>query len=596
MTTNRFQAPAGRLALALFFVTGLGGCAALAAEPEPRLAAANDVAVAEGSGSGEPVAPRGRVSGEGFGAFLAARQARIDGDTAAAAHFYNRALEADPENPWLLHRAFLLSVTEGLVGDALPLAHRVLNDDEASPIASLTIAVDDIKHGRFAAAEARLKDVGDAGSMRLVGPLLAAWAAYGAGEGAAAAGRLDTLDQTEAFSIFSDYHRALILAAAGNYDGSLAAFAELPDAARADIRSSLVRAAIIARRDGSEAARPVLEDLRTLHGDDEALLDYLEGRRNPADAFPVRDAADGAAEALFGAASALARDSVNDVSMIYLRLALHLRPGLDVAQALLGDMREAASRWVEAIDAYERVDSDSPYKWSARLRIAWALNKLDRTDQAIELLRRMAAERESETSALVTLADVLRGQSRFAEAAIVYGEAIDRIGAITPDHWSLFYARGIALERAGRWQEAEASLTRSLELKPQQPLVMNYLGYSWVDQGVKLDQALKMIREAVELRPADGYIVDSLGWALYRKGDYPGAVEQLERAVELRPEDPTINDHLGDAYWQVGRRLESCYQWKRALTLDAEEDQVGKIEAKLDGGLNPGADRFRGCR
>src|SRR5690606_33991930 len=146
-----------------------------------------------------------------------------------------------------------------------------------------------------------------------------------------------------------------------------------------------------------------------------------------------------------------------------------------------------------------------------------------------------------------------------------------------PHQWTLFYFRGIAYERAKQWDKAEADLLQALALFPEQPHVLNYLGYSWVDQGMHLDEAMDMIARAVELRPNDGYIVDSLGWAHYRLGNYEEAVRELERAVELRPEDPVINDHLGDAYWKVGRRLEARFQWAHARDLDPEPDALEEI-------------------
>jgi len=563
-------------------------------------AAAVDVASKDREAVISPVTPAARVSGKGFGAFLAARQARKDGDISAAAHYFNEALVADPGNIWLLRRAFLLTVSEGEVESALELANRILEGDDAAPVANLTVAVDDLKNGRYGKAESRISKANKRrGSMRLVGPLLRAWAAFGNGEGAAAAQRLDMLNKTEAFSPFANYHRTLILAAAGDLDGALDAFAAYEDSTRPDLRSMLVKSAVIEMRDGAAAGRQSLELLRKRFGEDHVLVRYLNGDRALSEAFPVRNANDGVAEALYGAASALVRDNVSDVAMIYLRLALHVRHDLDVAQALLGDIRETGDRWLEAIAAYERVADDSPYKWGARLRTAWMLDKLDRTDQAIELLQRMAAEQKRETVALITLADLLRSHSRFKEAATVYSQAIDRIDELGPRHWAVLYARGIALERSGRWSDAERDLLQALELRPRHPYVMNYLAYSWADKGVKLDEAVAMLRQAVALKPQDGFIIDSLGWVLYRKGEHQEAVRQLERAVELRPEDPTINEHLGDAYWHVGRRLESCFQWRRVLVLEPLEGQVETVGQKLETGLagasgESGA-KFRGC-
>jgi Flp pilus assembly protein TadD len=198
----------------------------------------------------------------------------------------------------------------------------------------------------------------------------------------------------------------------------------------------------------------------------------------------------------------------------------------------------------------------------------------------------MAGEKTSRPEALVNLADLLRSKKRFSESVEAYDAAIERIGTIGKRHWTLLYSRGIALERSSQWLRAEEDFITALRLKPDQPYVLNYLGYSWVDQGINLARAQKMIERAVELRPNDGYIVDSLGWVLYRLGDFPRAAKQLERAVELRPQDPTINDHLGDAYWRVGRAAEARFQWRRALSLDPEPDQVSTIRDKISNGLS----------
>ena len=202
------------------------------------------------------------------------------------------------------------------------------------------------------------------------------------------------------------------------------------------------------------------------------------------------------------------------------------------------------------------------------------------------MLRRMATERRERTDALTTLGDLFRREKRFPESVEAYDAAIDRIGTIGPQHWRLLFSRGIALERSKNWPRAEKDLLAAIELSPDEPYLLNYLGYSWVDQGIKLDDARRMIERAVELEPQSGAIVDSLGWALYRMGDYAGAVEKLERAAELEPLDPTVNDHLGDAYWRVGRRNEAAFQWRRALNLDPEPDQVGIIEGKIARGLS----------
>jgi len=187
--------------------------------------------------------------------------------------------------------------------------------------------------------------------------------------------------------------------------------------------------------------------------------------------------------------------------------------------------------------------------------------------------------------AIVALGNVLRSRKQFKEAADVYSKVLDGIKEPTRQHWTLYYFRGICYERAKDWPKAEKDLQKALDLYPDQPQVLNYLGYSWVDQGLNLEKAVQMIRRAVELRPNDGYIVDSLGWAYYRLGRFDEASTDLERAIELKPEDPVINDHLGDAYWKTGRELEARFQWRHARDNKPEPEDLVKIEEKLKDGL-----------
>jgi Flp pilus assembly protein TadD len=288
---------------------------------------------------------------------------------------------------------------------------------------------------------------------------------------------------------------------------------------------------------------------------------------------------------MFDLASVLnARDTL-DIALIHARLALYLRPNFPIAQLLLAEIAEELNHHEEALSLYRAVDPHSSLSWSARLREAAMLDELNRTDEAIALLRSMAAERPSDRQPVIELGDILRSHDRFKEAVGAYDEAFARFGQNKPRDWRLYYSRGIALERSQQWPRAEADLRYALELEPEQPLVLNYLGYSWIDQGIHLDRALQMVERAVALRPNDGYIVDSLGWAFFRLGKYAQATENLERAIELVPEDPTVNDHLGDAYWRTGRHLEARFQWNRALQFKPEAGEISKIESKLEHGL-----------
>ena len=299
----------------------------------------------------------------------------------------------------------------------------------------------------------------------------------------------------------------------------------------------------------------------------------------------VGSAKDGVAEALFGIASSLNRQGGYETALVLGQLALYLRPDFPVMRYTVGGILEALDRFNDAIDIYRAVGDNNPFSKSAKLRIAANLDRENRTDESIELLRDLTDAWKDDFNAPLALGDAYRRAERWAEAISTYDEAVKRIGTLEPRHWQILYTRGIVLERAKEWKRAEEDFLKALEFEKDQPLVLNYLGYSWVEQGVHLERALKMIETAVAKRPHDGYITDSLGWIYYKLGRYADAVPELERAVELRPEDPVINDHLGDAYWRVGRHLEATFQWNHALVLGPDPEIKTVIEQKLKNGL-----------
>ena len=330
--------------------------------------------------------------------------------------------------------------------------------------------------------------------------------------------------------------------------------------------------------------KPALDAFRVQQADDFLLrpgADALAKRETVARI--VTGAADGMAEALVSVARALNRDRGDIGALIYTRMALALRPNDPMTQTLLADVLANQSRWEAAIAALREIEPGSPYSWFARRSMAQMLEATGELEEAISLLEKMVSERTDRVEAAQTLGDFLRLNDRFDEAVTAYDVAVDRVEAIDQRHWRLLYTRGIALERAKNWPRAEKDFLHALELQPQQPLVLNYLGYSWVEKGLNLDRARGMIEDAVAQRPGDGFIIDSMGWVLYQLGDYEGAVHNLERAVSLESGDPIINDHLGDAYWLVGRGTEARFQWKRALGADPEEDQRVIIKQKLQG-------------
>jgi Flp pilus assembly protein TadD len=258
-----------------------------------------------------------------------------------------------------------------------------------------------------------------------------------------------------------------------------------------------------------------------------------------------------------------------------------------MAKVLAGDIYRRTDRLDDAIDIYHSIESSSIYYWSSQLSIADALRRQDKNDDAEKLLREMTDSDKKNVEAPVLLGDLLRGTNKFDAAAEAYTTALSRIANPLPNDWSIFYFRGTVYERAKQWPKAETDFKKALELSPDQPYVLNYLAYTWVERREHLDEALKMLQTAVDARPEEGFIVDSLGWAHFQLGHFQDAVKYLERAVALSPQDPTLNDHLGDAYWRAGRHVEARFQWSRALSFKPEADQVKVIEAKVRDGMAP---------
>lgn len=528
-----------------------------------------------------------KVGSSTVGNYLAGRFAQKRRDFVTAAELLSNALKADPNNRDLLRRAFLANLASGQMGPALTLAAKITAVENTSPLANLMLIVGEMRDGAFAAAEKRLGKVGTRGFNAFMVPLLSAWAQAGQGRFDDALATLDGLNGISGFTVIHDLHAALINDLAGRTAQAEEKYlAAIKGAPRPTVRLLEALGSFYERTGRPEEAEKRYRAYLGQQNESLLLEDAISRIATGKKALPiVANAKEGAAEVFFNVSGTLLQENSVEVALIYGRLALELRPRFPLARVLVGRMLESVNRAEEAIAIYDGVDKASPLWWSARLRRAGGLEVLGREAEAIAQLRQMASERKTRSDALANLGDILRAAKRFKESVVAYDAAIKRIGPMERRHWTLLYSRGIALERSSQWRRAEADFIAALELNPDQPYVLNYLGYSWVDQGINLVRARRMIERAVELRPNDGYIVDSLGWVLYRIHEYGESVTHLERAVELRPQDPTINDHLGDSYWRVGRQIEARFQWRRALSLDPQPDQVGAIRKKIEAGL-----------
>ncbi len=521
------------------------------------------------------------------GSYLAARHARNVGDETSAGDFLLGALARSPDDAVLMRRAHLVLLLDGRIEEGLRVAERYLATGADAYVAKLALAVGDVRDGRLEEADQRLAALTSNPLTEFLMPMMRAWVLAGRGQHDKANEVLASMASNSSTDPFRHLHASLIADAKGDTETA----ASRMDMALADQPEPWVRlvhlAARIYHRAGRlDAARAILADYARRHPEsnmvDAALARLDKGGAPPA---AIRTTSHGVAEALFNAAGALARQQGRETALILGQLGLYLRPDFPSLHLLVGDLLESTGRLSRANALYAAIDPASPFSWTARLNIARNLDEMDRFDEAAALLRDLARERPEESRPLSELADMLRRRDRFEAAVATYDEAVDRIETLEPRHWRLLYARGVALERAKKWPRAEADFLKALEFEPDQPFVLNYLGYSWVEQGRNLEKAEEMIRKAVDLRPTDGYIVDSLGWVLYRLGRHEEAAVELERAVELRPDDPVINDHLGDAYWSVGRQREARFQWRTALDLQPEPELRAAIGQKLRQGL-----------
>ncbi|MDD1521108.1 MULTISPECIES: tetratricopeptide repeat protein [Bradyrhizobium] len=523
----------------------------------------------------------------GAGSYLAARHASVERDAASAAAFYRSALRTDPKNNELLDRAFISSVADGDIEEAVKLAERILTIDKTNRVARLVVGVHDLKVKKYAAAQTNINQSIRGPITDLVATLLSGWAAYGAGDAKGGVATIDKLAGPEWYPLFKDLHTGMILELSGKEKDAGTRFERAYKLDDSMLRVTEAYARWLSRNKDSAAATNVYQafDKKLARHPliQEGLRDTKAGKKMP----PLVDSAQaGAAEALYGIGATLTRRGGEDLALVYLQLSLYLQPSHPLALLSLADLYESVKRPQMAIKVYERVPANSPLKRNAQIQLAIDLDSADRTDDAIKILKGVTTEDAKDLEAIMALGNIERGRKRFGECGATYSKGIDVLPAGNDKANSVwYYYRGICEERSKQWAKAEADMKKALELQPDQPHVLNYLGYSWIDQGVNLDEGMKMIKRAVEQRPDDGYIVDSLGWAYYRIGNYEEAVKNLERAIDLKPEDPTINDHLGDAYWRVGRTLEAKFQWSHARDLKPEPEELPKIEAKIAGGL-----------
>ena len=520
------------------------------------------------------------------GNYLAAQHARVERDAMSASAYYRAALRTDPKNPVLLERTFLSVLVDGEVDEAVKLAERVIQFDKTHRVARLVLGVRGLKQRQYQAARQHIAQSVRGPIADLTATLITAWTQYGAQDTKAAIESIDRLAGPEWYTVFKDLHAGLILDLGGNKKEAGKRLEKVHKLDANALRAVEAYGRWASRHAGKDEALKIYEAFDKVLPQHPLIVEAMDDIRSDEKLPPLVDSPQaGAAEVLFGLGTSLGRQGGEDLALAYLQLAIYLAPRHPLALMSLADLYESMKKPALALKVYQRVPADSPLKRNADIQMATNLDALERTEEARKILERLMNDRPDDQEAIMALGNILRVRKDFTACADVYGRAVGLIKTPQRANWLVFYFRGICYERSKQWASAEADFKKALELSPEQPHVLNYLGYSWIDQGVNLDEGMRMIRRAVEQRPDDGYIVDSLGWAHYRLKEYDEAVKHLERAVDLKPADPTINDHLGDAYWKTGRTLEATFQWSHARDLEPEPDDLKKIVEKLRTGL-----------
>lgn len=527
------------------------------------------------------------------GDYLSARFAERTGDFHQAGWRYDRLLKGEPENAKLLAQSYHAAIQAGDMEKAMKLARLHSETAPGDPLTRALLALEPLRKKDYqkaldiisAPADAKEGMENDSTASAVLLPLLHVWTLAGQGKAEAALALFESKfgANTDKDLLFL-YEAALLNGLAGKQDAAGRYFNQLAVLMPSHrMVGDTVRFYMEAKRE--DAARDLIRDYLAAHPDADGLAERLE-RIAAGDTRDmnsrVKDNVLGVLLELAGDASAVAE---KEEAILYARMARLLDPSSNDAVALLAGLLDNAGQHKEAIALFGALPEDSFYYAKARIAAAVSHYRGGEKDMAKAMLEKLAKRDPKDTGALLTLGDLLVKEKDFAAAATVYTGAIGRIKDPQTRHWIVFYARGICHERLGQWDKAEPDFQKALALSPDQPDVLNYLGYSWLGMDKNLGEAGDMLKKAIAQKPNDAHVIDSYGWALFKTRRYEEAVRYLERANQLLPHDPTTNDHLGDAYWQAGRKTEGLFQWRRALKYGPDEKHRAAIEHKLEFGL-----------
>ena len=519
------------------------------------------------------------------GSFLSGRFAKENQDMRQAAKYINESLAHDPSNLRLREEALRLNLLAGNMDIAVDLAKKLSADGENDPLVASLLMLDNVKAGDYAAAKTVITNAPGTGLFGLIRPIILQWIALGANETKGPVDLQSAIDKSGFFAPFLLYHSALMNDLLAKNTEAEAAYVKASADAKAAPYRVVQAFANFYMRQGKTAEAQALYAAYAKANPSSTLIPE---KLNPADTSPaplIASARDGLAEVYFTTASLLFSDDSAQDTFLYLRIALDLRPNLPPGQLMLANLYEQVHDYNQAIKTYDSIPENTVFYKRAQIRKALNYEALGDKTKAVELLDSVAKRYPDDATALITKGDLLRDAEDFTEAAGAYSQAIKRSEPLTSSDWPLLYARGISYERGGDWDKAEADLNRALVLEPNQPDVLNYLGYTWLTLNKNMTRARDYLDIAAAARPDDGNIADSVGWAHYLAGDFQYAADKYEHALQLMPENALVTEHLGDAYWRLGRETEAKYQWNQALATKPEKSNVKSLQAKIENGL-----------
>ncbi|QMW23117.1 tetratricopeptide repeat protein [Sandaracinobacteroides saxicola] len=529
----------------------------------------------------------------GLSAYVQGRLAFADQRLDVAAKHFETALRSDPQDPDLTRRAFELALAGGDARLAYRMAASLDASGKGTALSALTNAVAALNRrdwARFAAATAKFED---GGSIAIIKPILEAWGLLGAGRPEAALARLEVPTERGIARSYMEENRAHMLAAAGRWDEAAEAFGAIVATEGANVpRLRVAAAACLVKVGRRDAAITMLgggpRDDAQLAAARAKLLAGRDIGDRESGGLLLRPA-DGVANLFLRVSADLSRERANPVSLYFARLGSFAAPDFPEALLMVADQLARQGQGEQALVALRGVGGERFVRPVAG-RTSAILADAKRMDAARDVLAGLTQRADVVPEDWMRLADLERRAGNYRAAAAAVSKAIALLPTpARPEDAFFFFLRGSALEQAGDWAAAEPDLRKAVELSPDNATLLNYLGYSLLDRGLKMAEAATLIERALKAEPDNGAIIDSAGWLAYRQGRYDEAVSLLQKAVAAEPADPTIADHLGDALWMAGRRIEARFAWAQAASLEPSATLAPKLAKKLDYGLEVAA-------